>query len=194
MTRRLVPAKPRSNADIESMALNIVLKYQPSVLSNEESFDIERFFDCDLEKITQVEIDYKPLEAGIYGYTDSENMECVISSDLIDSPHQQNFCRSTMAHESAHAMMHVHDYRLQKAILKSIHKHDHAIKMYREKDIITYRNPEWQAWRFAGALLMPESAIRNAIAKGKKTDDLSEQFGVNPSFVRSRLKVLKVFV
>ena len=143
---RLIPAEPRSNATIESLALSIIRRYQPGVL-NGESFDIERFFDCELEKRTGVATDYQQLEDGIYGYTDSKRMECVISLDLADAeaPHQKYFYRSTMAHETGHAILHVADYRRKRAILRSMHKKDHESRLYREEHkIILYKNPEWQ--------------------------------------------------
>jgi len=67
---RLIPAKPRSKAQIEGLALSIIRAYQPGVLHKGESFDVERFFDCELEKMSGVAIDYQRLEDGIYGYTD----------------------------------------------------------------------------------------------------------------------------
>lgn len=192
MSRRLVPAKPRSSANIDRFALNIVQKYQPGMLDNEERFDTERFFDCDLERITNVKTGYRLLEPGIHGYTDSEDLISIISVDLMDDPWEEFFCRSTMAHETGHAILHVWDYRKKKAILKSIHNKNHMLRNYREDEIITYKNPEWQAWRFAGALLMPEPAFRKAVIDGLGERDLSQRFGVNPAFVRSRAKALKI--
>lgn len=192
--RRLVPASPRSKADIESFALSIIRACQPGVLSNREKFDIERFFDCYLEKLTHVSTDYQKLNDEIYGYTDSEKMVCVISSDLADDPRQENFYRSTMAHEVGHAVMHVRDYRRMKEILRSVHEKDHELRMFREKDIVLYRNPEWQAWRFAGAILMPGPAFKSAVCEGSNVNDLSQRFGVNPKFVQSRLKALNLRV
>jgi len=193
LTRRLVPANPRSNAKIETLALNLIRCYQPAVLSHGEQFDIERFFDVYLEELTGVETDYQRLEVGIYGYTDSDEMVCVISQDLAEDPWSKYFYRSTMAHETGHALMHVSDYRQKKAIIRSIHKKDHGnLRTYRESDIVLYRNPEWQAWRFAGALLMPAPAFEEAVRSGVTERDLSQRFGVNPKFVKTRLKSLKL--
>lgn len=192
MPRRLVPAKPRSNADIDGLALNIVRKYQPGMLNNEERFDIERFFDCELEGVTNVKTAYQELECGIHGFTDSETMISVISLDLMDDPREELFCRSTMAHETGHAILHVWDYRRKKAILKSIHNKNHMLRNYREDEIVLYMNPEWQAWRFAGALLMPKPAFRKAVKNGLDEQDLSKRFGVNPAFVRTRARALKI--
>lgn len=191
---RLIPANPRSKAQIEGLALSIIRAYQPGVLLNGESFDVERFFDCELEKMSGVAIDYQRLEDGIYGYTDSNTMECVMSLDLANAkaPHEKYFYRSTMAHETGHAILHVEDYRRKRAVLRSLHKKDHELRVYREQEIILYRNPEWQAFRFAGALLMPEPAFRDAVREGLDERELSRRFGANPAFIRSRMKALKI--
>lgn len=192
---RLIPANPRSKAQIEGLALSIIRAYQPGVLHNGESFDVERFFDCELEKMSGVAIDYQRLEDGIYGYTDSDTMECVMSLDLANNakaPHEKYFYRSTMAHETGHAILHVEDYRRKRAILRSLHKKNHELRVYREQEIILYRNPEWQAFRFAGALLMPEPAFRDAVREGLGERELSRRFGANPAFIRSRMKALKI--
>ena len=142
MTRRLVPARPRSRDDIESIALRISQSCQPDMLSNIEPFDVERFFDCYLEELTGVTSDYRVLQPGIYGFTDADTKECVMSSDLADELWQEKFYRSTMAHEIGHAVMHVKDYRLKKTLRRFVHEKDH-LRAYRQEDIITYKNPEW---------------------------------------------------
>ncbi|MCF6156162.1 MAG: ImmA/IrrE family metallo-endopeptidase [Candidatus Brocadia sp.] len=117
-------------------------------------------------------------------------MVSVISCDLVEEPRQKYFCRSTMAHEIGHAILHVSDYKRAKAILKSIHNKDHILRMYYEKELKPYMNPEWQAWRFAGALLMPAPAIKEATMEGNGIYNMSQRFGVNSAFVKSRLKTL----
>lgn len=192
MPRRLVPARPRKKVEIDDLAHSIIRAVQPSALKTPEKFEIERFFDCYLEEMTGVKTDYRKLEDGIYGYTDSDRMECVISSDLAEDYLSEFFCRSTMAHEGGHALMHVMDYRIKKAILHSIHRKDHQLRVFREKDIKIYMNPEWQAWRFAGSILMPEVTFTLAHQSGFSERELSETFGVNPAFIRSRKKALNL--
>lgn len=193
MKRRLVPASPRGNADIEKLALNLIRRHQPGVLSHGEQFDIERFFDVYLEELTGVKTDYQILEDGIFGYTDSDEMVCIISQELAEDTWSNYFYRSTMAHETGHAYMHVSDYKLKRAILRSINKKGHGnLRTFRESDIVLYKNPEWQAWRFAGAILMPASAFEEAVRSGFTESDLSKRFGVNPKFVQTRLRALKL--
>lgn len=194
MSRELVLANPRSGVEIDRIALRVVKTFQPEALEEPLPFDIERFFECEMEKITGVVPDYKKLPPGIYGYTDSGTMESVISSDLMDNPSQLFFARSTIGHETGHCLIHVSEFRVKKAILKSIHDkcHGDGLRMYRESDIPTYMNPEWQAWRFAGALLMPRTAIEIGIKHGGNERDLARWFQVNPPFLRTRLRALKI--
>jgi hypothetical protein len=157
MSRRLVATNPRSGAQIDEMARSIIKKFQPEALEEPMPFDIERFFECEVEKITGVRSDYRTLPPEIHGYTDSGAMESVISSDLMDDSFQILFARSTMGHETGHCLIHVPEFRMKKEILRSIHDgcHNDGLRMYRETEIPVYMNPEWQAWRFSGALLMP---------------------------------------
>ena len=193
MSRKVIPAKPRSNADIEAFALSILRRYQPEALAKPTPFDIERFFECELERLTGVLPDYRPLPIGIFGYTDSDEMESVISSELMDDAYQLKFTRSTMAHETGHALLHVEEFRLKKAILRSIHNKQHvSLRMYRESAIRLYKNPEWQAWRFAGCLLMPASMVKTVLGDGCSVRAIAEIFEVNPAFVRTRLRGLKI--
>lgn len=193
MSRRVVLANPRKGVDIDNIALNIIRRFQPEILDQPAPFDIERFFDCELERITGVEPDYRELPPGIYGYTDSDEMVSVMSIDLMEDHSQKYFCRSTMAHETSHSVIHVPEFRLKKAMLRSIHDKQHvSLRMYRAENVPVYKNPEWQAWRLAGALLMPEATIRPFFQEGLGIQEMSDIFEVNPAFVRSRLKALKL--
>lgn len=195
MSRRVVIANPRSGAKIDQIAIRIIKKFQPEILNEPAAFDIESFFELDLEAISDVKPYYSDLPPGIYGYTDSDLKESVISSDLMDNWTQRKFCRSTMAHEIGHVLIHVPEFRLKKALLRSIHDKKHvSLRLHREADVEIFRNPEWQAWRFAGALLMPEPTFKTAIMDGLDEQELSRQFQVNPAFIRTRLRALKLTV
>jgi Zn-dependent peptidase ImmA (M78 family) len=194
LSRKVVPAQPRSKAQIEAFALIVLRTYQPKALEEPAPFDIERFFECELESLTGITTDYRELPPGVHGYTDSEQKESVISSDLMDDPRQLEFSRSTMAHETGHALYHVREFRQKKAHYKSIHDKKHfSFRMYRETEIPAYKNPEWQAWRFAGAILMPAPIIKAAVKEGHGLRAMAKMFCVNPAFVRTRLKGLDLF-
>jgi Zn-dependent peptidase ImmA (M78 family) len=193
LARKLVAAKPRKGLDIDAIALRIIKKFQPKVLIKPTPFNTEEFFEFDLERVSGVKTDYRVLPTGIYGVTDSDKKISIISSDLMDDSSQIKFTRSTMAHETGHVLIHVPEFRMKKALLKSIHDDKHAsLRMYREDDIPVFRNPEWQAWRFAGALLMPAMTFKAAIQQGYDEYDLSDAFQVNRAFVKTRMRALKI--
>lgn len=196
MSHRVPLANPRSGAEIDLIALNIIKQFQPEVLTEPSLFDIEKFFEFDVEVLTGVQTDYRgDLPPGIYGYTDSDEMVSIISSHLMDDPFQIRFCRSTIAHESGHAFIHVHEFRRKKALLRSMQdKKDVSLRLHREANVPVFRNPEWQAFRFAGGLLMPEQTFRFAVMEGHGERDLAEMFGVNLAFIRSRAKALKLII
>jgi len=193
LARKIVAANPRSGRDIDASANRININFQPITLKQPAPFNVESFFEFDLENISGVKPDYGNLPYGIYGITDSEKMTCVISSEMMDDPFQMKFARSTIAHEIAHVLTHVPEFRKKRAILRSIHDNDHmSLRLHREENVPIYRNPEWQAWRYAGALLMPESTFRTAVKDGANEGDLSELFQVNRAFVRTRARALKI--
>ena len=197
MAHRVPLAEARSGEQIEAIASEIVQSFQPQAAVMVSAFDVERFFDCELKERTQVEPDYLYLGEGLYGYTDIEKMKCYISRELADSAnevvHQKRFLRSTQAHEIGHCVLHVQEFRQTKAILKFMHDDKHAnLTLHDQDEIKVYRNPEWQAWRFAGALLMPAQCVMAAVRAGWTKKKMSNAFEVNPAFIDVRLRTLKV--
>src|SRR5262245_8545563 len=109
--KSLVPiASAKSGIEIEVLAQNIVNQYQPGVLGQVQTFDIEKFFELDLEAMTGVKTDYRALPYGIHGFTDIHSKEVVIDLKLVEDPSKYRFFRSTASHESAHAILHVDQF------------------------------------------------------------------------------------
>ncbi len=183
-----------SGRDIDLLALSIVKKYQPDALFSGQSFDVHRFFDTKLEDITGVTPVYtNDLPSEIFGLTDSANKQVIIQEDLANDEQSENFFRSTLAHESGHCIMHVP--QLQKINRSQIFrqkKNDDGIQLYRKDNIPVYCNPEWQAWRFAGALLMPEVPLKKLMTAGCGLMEIANKFEVNIPFLKARLKALKI--
>jgi Zn-dependent peptidase ImmA (M78 family) len=195
---KLLPiAPPKSRADIEKLSLSVIKQFQPEILGKPASFDIEAFFELDLEQLSGVLPDYQELPAGIYGYTDINEMVVVIDSNLAQSRNinDRRFRRSTAAHETGHVVMHVPVFRRRKQILRFIHDNDHSkarLALFREENIPIYCHPEWQAWVFARSLLMPRMNVNAAIQEGCSKLELSQVFDLNPAFVNVRLNELKI--
>jgi Zn-dependent peptidase ImmA (M78 family) len=190
---------PMSGSQIDNLAYEIVKKHQPDVLQGKCAFDIERFVDNNLEDLTGIVPDYRDdIPDEIYGFTDSAGSRMVINANLIDDPYRgvnEKLLRSTLAHETGHCFLHVPILKQSKRdrIFKQ-EKNEDEVKLYRKTSIPLYRNPEWQAYRFAGALLIPEGVLRNHLDKGERMSSIVDIFGVYPAFVRSRLRGLKIQV
>jgi Zn-dependent peptidase ImmA (M78 family) len=187
----------RKGKDIDSIAFEIVKAFQPNVVQMIIPFDVDRFFECELKQLTGIEPDYQPLGSGLLGYTSIEYMQCIICSNLAEEAKNNDtsrrILRATQAHEIGHCFLHVSEFREARSNLRFQHDDKQAsLQLHKQSEIKVYRNPEWQAWRFAGALLMPEGCIRAAVNNKWTLQMMSRGFDVNPAFVKVRLSDLKI--
>lgn len=190
MAQPVVRARPRSGHMIDELALSVVRKFQPQMLEQLQAFDVERFFELEVPVFTGINTDYQRLGLGVHAYTDISEMKCVVSVDLMNNETQRPFLHSTLAHEIGHCHMHVREFLRRKTEAKFVHDGAHGLRLYRQESLRTYENPEWQAWRYAGALMMPAQSISIAIADGLTVGDMARMFGVHQPFVRTRLRAL----
>lgn len=195
MPHSVTLVRPRSGKEIEEFAVGLVAAFQPEALRTVTKFDVERFFDCELESQTGVEPTYHSLGEGLDGYTDSAELKCVICAELTnygDNDAQRRRLRATLAHEIGHCFLHVADARRAQTRLKFLHDESADLELYKQEELNAYENPEWQAWRFAGALLMPVGSVRLAVDNDWSVQMMSRGFDVNPAFVKVRLDALKI--
>lgn len=187
--------KKYSGAKLDEIGEYLVRLTQPEVLSGGRAYDIESFVDLDLERISGICPDYTDLPPEIYGMTNPLKNEMLIQSELVESPHSLNFLRSTLAHEVGHCILHVPLLReARKNHVFQQKKGEDGVHLYRKNDQIPiYQNPEWQAWRLAGAILMPAGITRRLI-QGYNLDELAQHFVVSRKFVDYRLKSLKLAI
>lgn len=187
---------PRRGKEIDNIAFKLVEAFQPDAVKMLTKFDVEKFFEFELKKQTGVEPVYQPLGYGLEGLTNIETMKCIICANAAnygESDMKRRRLRATQAHEIGHCHLHVAELLRTRAVLELRHDRRHADSdLYKEEEIDVYRNPEWQAWRFAGALLMPERCVQRAVDCGWTLQTMSRAFDVNPSFVEVRLHDLKI--
>lgn len=101
--------------------------------------------------------------------------------------------RATQAHEIGHCFLRVEDARNNRELQQKFVNDQHSsIKMYNPNDLKAYEKPEWQAWRFASALLMPEVCFKRAVECNWTKRQIKYAFDVNPSFIEVRLRELKI--
>jgi hypothetical protein len=184
---------PTSGKKIELLATAIISHFQPEVLKGGKAFDIHRFVDTKLEDISGVTPVYtNELPSEIFGLTDSAENRLEIQASLAEDPFNEKFFRSTLAHETGHCLMHVPQLRQINRTQVFRQAKDDGIHLYRKDPIPLYCNPEWQAWRFAGALLMPEAPLRMMLNEGAGLPEIAGVFEVNIPFLKTRLKALKI--
>ena len=194
MGETVVPASGRSGQEIDKIAFELLKLYQPQVLLEPSVVDIEEFFELRLEDHTGIRASYDRLPPGIHGVTDSERMTSIVDVSLLEEERSVLFARSTIAHECGHAIIHVPEFRAKKRLLRSIQdKEDVQLKMYRKADVPVYKNPEWQAHRFAGSFLVPEKTLREAWREQRgDVAKLAKVYNVTLAFMQSRLKAVKL--
>lgn len=182
-----------SRHDINDLALKILKSYQPDVLRGIESFDIYGFIEI-VEDVIEIDFDFtSDLPPGIHGCTSTIDNKVLILSDLVDDP-DSKYARSTIAHEIGHAILHIPVLRkLSKDKIFSQKKEENqGLSLYKQKHLPAYKNPEWQAWEFAGAILMPKPAIITLVESGIPLSQIADHFNVNKVFLESRLRRLKM--
>ncbi len=107
--------------------------------------------------------------------------------ELLDGGRAANRARATLAHELGHAILHVPILRRRMSLPNA---ETLLNRKMRRDEIPPYRDPEWQAWAFAGNFLAPRAAI---LASGENTvQALADRFEVSGSMMRSHLKRLKL--
>ena len=189
-------AQPRSGKEIEIAALDLIHRFQPEILKMVSEFDVEGFFDTELQEDTGIEAVYKDLPKGVDGLTDSVQMRCFVSKALLDhqnKPVTRRRLRSIIAHEIGHCYLHVEDAKRNRKFQQKFENNEqYPPARYRPEEIKVYKNPEWQAWRFASALLMPEAIFKLAIERKWNKTMIKRGFDVNPSFVDVRIRELRI--
>lgn len=193
---RINKVRGRKAVDIEAVALSLIEKFQPGILNLVSAFDAEAFFDTELQSDTGIEAVYEDLPEGVEGITDFGCSKCYVSTRLLDQNGGQVLrrrLRSTIAHEIGHCYLHFKDFKRNRDFQKRF-ENDGAYppENYRPEQIDIYEDSEWQAWRFASALLMPEKMFRLAIERGWTKTKLKHGFDVNPSFVDVRIRELRI--
>lgn len=189
-------ALPRRAAEIEKIAREILEKFCPEKLNTILPIDAESYFEDHLEEDLGIRARYKILPEGLDGLTDAGKMRCYISESLAsyeENEVQRRRFRATIAHELGHCYLHIgparKDSRLQQVFTDVASEPEHFVDVSKLK---RYEDPEWQAWRFASAFLMPEPCFRLAVERNWTIKKMKLGFDVNPSFVEVRLKELKI--
>lgn len=195
MTEKVTAVPPLSRDTIGTLANSLLGDYHPDGLKGKEPIDVEKIYEFHIPRrygIVTGYADLTPIGSGILGYTDAATKTSFVDSSLSDAqdrPTIRRF-RSTIGHEISHCVQHVPVLRLFKSICMS----GDGIELYRvdRAKIKRYRDPEWQAWEFARAILMPKHLVLRYVEKGYSVGTMADLFDVNPRFMEVRLDTLKI--
>lgn len=97
-----------------------------------------------------------------------------------DGGSSEVFARSTVAHELGHAVMHVRHIRA------SLRTGALGLKRTSRSDLPHFESAEWQAWAFAGCLLIPRRTIGAMV--GQPLREVAATYGVSSAFLAKHLR------
>jgi Zn-dependent peptidase ImmA (M78 family) len=183
-----------SKRDIDIQSAKILTSFQPKVLTALEPLNVDRLIEV-VEDALEIDFDITyDLPHGIEGCTSTTDNKVLIHADLADDPSSVKRFRATVAHEIGHALLHVPLLReySRNRIFSQKKGEEKGIELYRNANCPAYKDPEWQAWYFAGAILMPKPAIDMLLKSGDSLRSMAERFEVNPAFLKVRLRKLEV--
>jgi hypothetical protein len=178
-----------SGIQVDQVAYRVLEKFHPEVLDGDAGLNVEKFLDESLEDACGLTFNVtESLPPGVLGCTDGKCLR--VSASLAEAKEKHDLYVSTLAHEAGHAFLHskilkdaAHGQRFEE-------QEHQSIRLYREQGRL-WENPEWQAWRFAGALLMPAEPLLKRIRAGQTVGRVASFYGVSQSFVMARLRALK---
>ncbi|MFW5489427.1 MAG: ImmA/IrrE family metallo-endopeptidase [Desulfovibrio sp.] len=187
---------PKSRPTIQREAACFLKKWIPEAIRSEEPIEIDYIYDVILTEHYEIKTGYIDLSSlgigrGILGFTDAETRQSWITSSLADATDtvgRRRF-RATVGHEIGHCIMHV-PY-LEKFRSASSRNCGELCRACRS-DLPAYKDPEWQAWEYGDELLMPTVLLKKLIKEGKNVQDLAKNFDLNPGYIKTRLKKLKI--
>lgn len=195
MNQPVLKAEALNRAQIQKASIDILKDFCPKALDELLPLDIESLFELYLPKRFGITTAYDELSFGIHGFTDPNRMASVVSIHLVDADDigTRRFGRSTIGHETGHAILHARQFKKKRSEMKFFHNFNHLDQLlFRQQDLKPYENPEWQAWEFCKSLFLPRHLIEEAVESGKTIRQIADLVNLNPAFVEVRLKNLKL--
>jgi IrrE N-terminal-like domain len=189
------PVNPLGMAAVVELGRCFLEQLAPEVLAAPHRLDVLDLVDTRLPKFGIHVCPASREELGDRdGATDphgSGEVTILVSEEVWDQlgqpAPQSHYARSTVCHEIGHAVIHVPVLRRRLLIT------DVLARTQRAK-LPAYQDPEWQAWAFSGAILMPSSTLRmlQSGQGGLSLELVSRTYEVSTGMASSHLKRLKL--
>ena len=173
---------PASTKDIYRRATIFLQKVAPDHLQKPGILDLLKLIDYDLPALCNIRV--YPVEAAelderheavTQRYDRDDTLILIRKTDwnkLLRGGQQARRARATLGHELGHACL-----------------HETVLARARQGDVPPYINAEWQAWMFAGCVLMPPQTLR--LIKSLNAEKVSRIYGVSQKFAGVNLKRMR---
>jgi hypothetical protein len=188
------PVRPLSVAAIEELGRCFLDQLSPDSLGSPKPLDVAKLSEVILPQFGIHTIPASAEELGNRaGATDPKGDGDVnilvneeVWDDLVEPPPQCYFARSTVCHEIGHAVLHVPTLRRHMLVADTLNR-------VQRRRLKAYEDPEWQAWMFAGSILMPSSTLRMMMNEAEmlSLSEVSEVYDVSEPMANSHLRRLK---
>lgn len=188
------PVRPLGMVAIEEVGRCFLEYLAPEVLTHPQSLHVADLIDTRLPDYGIHVCPASREELGDRaGATDPQGdgeIDILIQDELwekLDQPGPTSYyAKTTVCHEIGHAVLHV-------PVLRRRLIHTEFLARVQRRSLKAYEDPEWQAWAFAGAILMPSPTLRLLEAQHKRlTPELiSEVYDVSHQMAKSHLRRLK---
>lgn len=180
---------PKSKSDLIWAAEHLLRRFQPGMLARPTPLD-HRALMQELEEfnIHVAPVDENRLphaEGETFLNKDGKSIEIVLREDAYDALElggpMANRARATLAHEIGHAVLHVPALRHFGASSGRFQRVD-------SRKIPAYESSEWQAWMFAGALLVPPRSL--ATLSSPTPSIVAKAYSISSEMAAAHLKRL----
>lgn len=189
------PVSPLGVAAIAELGRCFLEQLAPEVLKEPKRLDVLDLVDTRLPKFGIHVCPASREEIGNRdGATDPHGageVTVLVSEEVWDalevSGPKSYYARSTVCHEIGHAVIHVPALRRQLLVTS-------VLARSKRGSLAAYNDPEWQAWAFSGAILMPSVTLLMLRARhGKLNVELvSETYEVSMQMAINHLKRVKL--
>lgn len=188
------PVNPLSVAAIEELGRCVLDQLAPEMLVTPQPLNVLDLVDTRLPQFgihvcpaTREEIGHR---AGATDPSGDNEITILVAESVWDAlespPPTSHYAKTTVCHELGHAILHV-------PVLRRRLLRDNVLARVQRGRLKPYEDPEWQAWTFAGAILMPSAALHLLQAQGMTltAELVSSVFEVSIEMARNHLRRLK---
>lgn len=181
---------PLSKADIIRVAALTLHEFEPAALRRPQPVDVIHLVD---HVLPEHDIDVYPAHADELPGQEAHTRPFDEKPTVLLREDQWRFlmrgggsglrARATIAHELGHVILHVPVLRRQARRAGGLA----ALTRVDASRVQTYADPEWQAWCFAAAFLVPPSTLYHL--PSQSTAEIASVYGVSEPFARWVLRL-----